>query len=141
MQRGDHHRLALVHSDGGGLQHQHVLVFVHDESAKKIALGIDDAEGGCRRQVPASHGERHADAFLKKRLVHRYPARRQHPDVDFGFGVVEADAEKTLAMVLDLHQFTVAGGPGQAQDRAVINPWMAGHDAVGFAGFQQHRRQ
>ena len=39
-------------------------------------------------------------------------------------------------MVLDLHEFSVGDGRGEAEDFAVINPGMAGHDTVGFAGFE-----
>ena len=38
-------------------------------------------------------------------------------------------------MVFDLDEFAVGGGRGEAEDFAVINPRMAGDDAVGFARF------
>ena len=40
-----------------------------------------------------------------------------------------------LAMVFDLDEFAVGGRLGDAEDFAVINPRMAGHDAVGLARF------
>ena len=52
-------------------------------------------------------GERGADAFLEKFLVHLHAFRRQDADVDFGSGIEEADAEQPLAMVFDLDQFAV----------------------------------
>src|SRR2546429_1780048 len=42
-------------------QHRDILVFVHDESAQKIALGIHNAERGRVRQMARSHGQRRAD--------------------------------------------------------------------------------
>ena len=44
----------------------------------------------------------------KNLFIHRDALRREQADVDFGFGIEKADAEKPLAMVLDLHQFAVA---------------------------------
>jgi hypothetical protein len=54
--------------------------------------------------------------------------------VNLGFGIVEADAEKALAMVFDLHELAVGGGLREAESRAVVEPRMPGDDAVGFAG-------
>ena len=103
-------RLALVHAERGNLHDQHVLVFVHDEAAQEIALGVDDAEGGGLGQMPFADGERGADAFLKKCFVDLDAFRREHADVDLGFGIVKADAEQPLAMVFDLHERAVAAG-------------------------------
>src|SRR5207248_5319364 len=36
LQRGDNDRFAPVHAQRGGLQHQHILVFVHHQPAEKI---------------------------------------------------------------------------------------------------------
>ena len=59
--------------------------------------------------MPLTDGERGANALLEKGLVDFDPFRRKHADVDFGFRVEEADAEKPLAMVFDLDQFAVGG--------------------------------
>ena len=53
---------------------------------------------------------------------------------DFGLGIVPADAQKALAVVLHLHQFAVRGGLGQPQDRTGVNPRMTRQNPVGFAG-------
>ena len=103
---------------------------------KKIAFGIDDAKRGGLRQMPLPDGQRGADAFLKKRFVHFDALRRKDADIDFGFRVEKADAEQPLAMVLDLDEFAVGAVRGQAENFAVINPRVAGHDAVGLARFQ-----
>ena len=57
-----------------------------------------------------------AVALLEESLVQCHPVRRENADVDFGFGIVEADAEQTLAMVLHLDQRAVFSRLGQAQD-------------------------
>jgi hypothetical protein len=38
-------------------------------------------------------------------------------------------------MVFDLNNFAVVNGCGEPQNFTSINPRMAGHDAVGLAGF------
>ena len=128
-------RFALVHAERGNLHDEHVLVFVHDEAAEEIALGIDHAEGGGVGHVLLPDGERVANAFLEKGFVDLDAFRREDADVDFRFGIEKADAEQALAMVFDLDEFAVAGVRGQAENGAVINPRMAGDDAVGFARF------
>ena len=44
-------------------------------------------------------------------------------------------------MVLDLDQFSIRRRLGQAEDRTVVNPWVARDDAVGFARPKQDSRQ
>src|ERR1051326_3925008 len=85
--------------------------------------------------------QRRAAPPLEKRLVHIHPFRRKDAHVDFRFRIVEADTQKALAMVLDLYQRPISGRLGEPDDRAVINPWMARQDAVGFARFEQDSRQ
>ncbi len=58
----------------------------------------------------------------------------EHADIDLRPGIVEAGAQKALAMVFDLHQLAIGRGLREPEDRAVINPRMAGQNAVGFAG-------
>ena len=87
------------------------------------------------RQMFLPDGQRGADAFLEKFLIHVHAFRREDADVDFGFGIEEADAEQPRAMVFDLHQFAVGDGRGDAQNFAGINPRMTRDDAVGFARF------
>ena len=54
-----------------------------------------------------SQGERGADAFLKKIFVRADAVKREQADADLGFGIVEADAEKALAMVFHLNHVPV----------------------------------
>ena len=136
LESGDDHRFTLVHAERRGLQHQHILVFVHDESAEKIALGIDHSEGSGFRQMLFPHLQRCANALLEKRFIHGDPLRREHPDVDFRFRIVETDAEQTLAMVFDLDKLAVSGRLRKPQDGALINPRMPRHHAVGFSRLQ-----
>ena len=49
------------------------------------------------------------------------------------FELKKADAEQPLAVVFDLHELAVGGGRGEAENFAVVNPRMAGDDAVGLA--------
>ena len=124
--------LALVHAEGGNLDDEHVGVFVHDQAAEKIAFGVDHAKGGGLGKMFLADGQRRADAPDKKVAVDLHPLRGKDADLDFGFGIVEADAEETLAMVLDLHQRAIGGGRGQAQNGGGVNPGMPGQDAVGI---------
>ncbi len=135
LQRGDDLLLALLHAERGNLEREHVLVFVHDQAAEEIALGIHNPERCGVGQVFLTHDQGGADAFLEKVLVHFHPFGRKHADVDAGFGIVVAHAQQTLAMVFDLDHFAVAGLGGHAQDGAVIHPRMSRYDAVGLAGF------
>ena len=47
------------------------------------------------------------DPTGKKGLVNLHPFPGQDADVDFGFGVEKAHTEKSLAVILDLHEFAV----------------------------------
>jgi hypothetical protein len=136
LQRGDDVRLAPVHAQRGRLHHQHVLVFVHDQPAQQVALGIDHAEGTRLRQAPPPDRERRANSFLEERLVHLDALRRDHADVDLRLGIVEADPQQPLAMVLHLHDVAVGSRLGEADDGAVVNPGMPGQHTVGLTGFQ-----
>jgi hypothetical protein len=40
-------------------------------------------------------------------------------------------------VILDLHEFAIGDRLGQAEYGAVIDPWMAGDNSVGFAGLQK----
>jgi len=80
------------------------------------------------------NGERGLDSFHEKVAIDFDALRREDAHLDFGFGIVKADAKKTLAMIFDLHHFAIGGGRGQAQNGAGVNPGMAGEDAVGFSG-------
>jgi len=128
-------RFPFVHAERGNLDDEDVFVFVDDEAAEEIAFGVDDAEGGGAGQMALAHGERFADALFKKGFVDVDAVRGKDADVDFGFGIEKAGAEEALAVVLDLGEFAIAGLGGHAEDRGVINPRMARHDAVGFAWF------
>ena len=44
LQRRNDHRLALIHRERRRLEHQHVLVLVHDQTAEQIPLRIHDAK-------------------------------------------------------------------------------------------------
>ena len=136
MESRDHQRFTLVHAQRRGLQHQHILVFVHDQSAEKIALGIDHSEGSGFRQMRFPHLQCGANALLEKRFIHGDPLRREQSDVDFRFRIVEADAEQTLAMVFDLDKLAVSRRLREPQDGALINPRMPRHHAVGFSRLQ-----
>ena len=57
--------------------------------------------------------------------------------MDLGLGIVKADAEQPLAMVLDLHQ-RASSAVRQAQGRTGVNPGMAGDNAISLAGAQQN---
>ena len=46
LERFDDHCFALIHAEGGDLHDENVSVFIHDQSAQKIALSIDDAKRG-----------------------------------------------------------------------------------------------
>ncbi len=137
LQNRRNHGLALVHAERGGLQDENVFVFVDDEAAEEIALGVDDAKGSGAGQMLLPDGERGANAFFKKCLVNRDALGGEQTDGNFGFGIVKARAEETLAVVLDLHDRAVVGGMSQTEDRAGVNPRMAGDDAVSFAGTEQ----
>ena len=136
LESGDHHRFTLVHAQRRRLQHQHILVFVHDQSAEKIALGIDHSEGSGFRQMLFPHLQRGANALLEERFIHGHPLRREHADVDFRFRIVETDAKQTLAMVFELDKLAVSGRLREPQDGALINPRMPCHHAVGFSRLQ-----
>jgi hypothetical protein len=55
--------------------------------------------------------------------------------------IVKTDTEQALAMVFDLDKRAVGDGRGKAENFTVINPRMAGDDAVAFARFEQNSRQ
>ena len=134
LKRGDNHVLPQIHSERGGLHDEDVLVFIHDQATEQIALGVDDAEGSRRRHIALAHRERGPDAFLEELRVQFHAVVREHADVDLRFGIVETGAEKTLTMILHLHQVAVVGRRGEALDGAVVNPRMAGENPVSFAG-------
>ena len=77
-------RLALVHAERGNLHDQHVLVFVHDQAAQEIALGVHNAK---RRWLPANAFCRTASAARmrssKNYFIHFNAFRREQADVDF----------------------------------------------------------
>jgi len=82
------------------------------------------------------HGERGADAFLEEGFIDGHAFGREEAHEDFGFGIVEADAEQALAVVLDLDERAIRGGMGDAENRTAVNPGMPANDAVRFAGTQ-----
>jgi hypothetical protein len=106
LQRGDDLGLAFVHAQRGGLQHEDVLILVHDEAAEEIAFGVDHAERRGLGQVTFANGQSLADATFKESEVDVIPVVREETDVDLGFGIVKADAQKTLTVVLNLHDVT-----------------------------------
>ena len=91
--------------------------------------------------MPLPDGQSGANALLEERLVGLDPLRGEDPDVDLRLRIVEARAQKTLAMVFDLHEFAIGGGLREPEHGTVINPRMAGQDAVGLARLEQDSRQ
>jgi hypothetical protein len=140
FQGGDDVGLAQIHAERGDLDDEDVLVFIDDEAAEEIALGIDDAEGGGAGQVAFADGEGGTDAFLKKFFVGADAVEREEADADLGFGIVKAGAEQALAVVLDLYEVAIGGGLGEAEDLVGVDPRMAGNDAVGFAWPEEDSR-
>jgi len=128
------------------LEDEDVFVFVDDEAAEEVALGVDDAEAGGAGEVALAQGVGLADALAEEFGVNLGALAGQEADADFGFGVVEADADEALAVVFDLDDgaiFQVRSGArgarpsragNDAEDRAVVNPGVARDGAVGFAG-------
>jgi hypothetical protein len=133
--------LPLLHAEGGDLDHQHVLVFVHDQAAEEIALGVDRAIRRSAGHVAFAHGARGADALLEEVGVRLHAVHVQHADLDLGAGIVEAHAEHPVAGVLHLDEVAVVGGTGQAMHGGGVDPGMAGDDAVGFAGLENEGRE
>lgn len=119
------------------MQHQHVLVLVHDQAAQEIALGIYHAEGGCAGHVLRAHGQGFANALLEKVLIdfHTLGCEHAHPDARLGIPV--ADAEQALAVVLHLHNAAVGRFAGHAEHAAFVEPRMSGEEAVGFTWLYQ----
>ncbi len=113
---GDDLVLSLLHAEGRNLHHKNVLVFVHDQAAKEIALGIDDAKRGRVGQVALPHCQGTLDALLEERLVHLDTIGRKQADVNPRFGVEEAHAQQPLAVILDLDELAVCGRCGNAKD-------------------------
>ena len=97
----------MVHTEGGGLDDEDVLVFVDNQTAELIAFGIDHAERGGLWQVPASQGKRVGQPRFKEGLIGRDDVRGQHPDADFGACIVEAGTDQAPAMVFDGDHRTV----------------------------------
>ncbi len=134
-------RLAQVHAQRGNLDHEHVFVFVHDQAAQEIAFGVDHAERGGARHVFLPDGQRRAEALLEECRVGDDPIRREQADVDLGAGIVKARAQQTLAVILDLDEVAIADRLREAEHFVAVNPGMTGDNAVGFAGFEQDRRE
>ncbi len=126
-------RFALVHRQRRNLHDEDVGIFVDDEAAQKIALGVDDAKGVSFGQMPFSDVEGGADATDKKGEVDLDLFRRNHADADLGLGIVKADAKESLAMVFDLDEHAVFRRSGEADDGTGIDPRMTGNNAIGFA--------
>ena len=82
-------------------------------------------------------GQCRANALFEEGLIHLDPLRREHTDGDFRFRIVEPNPQKPLPVVFDLDQFAIRSRLCEPQDRAVINPGMPRHNAVGFASFEQ----
>ena len=79
LERFDDHRLALVHAERGDLHDENIAVFVHNQTAQKIALRIDHAKGSGPRQMALPLRQRGADAFGEKTAVDLHPLRRKRP--------------------------------------------------------------
>lgn len=137
LQRGDDLRLAHVHAEGGSLEHQHVLILVHDQAAEEIALRIHHAEGRGLGHVLLADGQRGPDAPLEEGEVHLLALMGDEAHVDLGLGIVKADAEEPLAMILHLHDVAGFGGLGEAQDGRGVNPRMPGQNAIRLTGPEQ----
>jgi hypothetical protein len=137
LQGRQDHRLALVHAQRGDLHDQYVLVFVHDEAAQEIALGIHGAKRGRGRQMFLPDNQGGPDAFFEKNFIHLHAFRRQQANIYFRVRIVKTHAEQPLAMVFDLDERAIGNRRGEPEDFAVINPRMAGDNAVAFARFQQ----
>jgi hypothetical protein len=117
------------------LDNEDVFVLINDEAAEEIAFGIDDTERCRVWEMLLPYCERSANALFEEGLIYFDAFGAKDADIDSGFGIVEADAQKTLAMVFDLNQFAVGSRLSEAKNRAVVNPGMAGDYAVGFTGF------
>ena len=140
LQHREDHPLPLIHPERRRLQHQHVLVFVHDQTAEQIPLRIHHAKRGRPRQVPRPHRQRRADAFREKLLVHLHPVRRDDPHRDLGFRVVEAHPQKPLPMILHLHDRPVRHRRRDPQNRSFVQPRMPCDQPIRLPGPHQNRR-
>src|SRR5438034_11273039 len=88
-----------------------------------------------------AQSQRSTDAFLEKGLVDFDAVRVDQTHVDLRLGIVKADPEEALAMILDLDNVAIGGWLGKTLNVAVINPRMSGEDAVSFTRAQQDGRQ
>jgi len=84
-----------------------------------------------------TEGKSVLDSRLKKGLTDLDTLRGEHSNVDFRFGIVEANTQEALTMVLDLDESAVSGRLGQPENGAVVDPRMARQDAIRFARFQE----
>ncbi len=84
--------------------------------------------------------QRGADAFLEKGFIRHDAVGGEEADVDLGLGIEQAHAEQALAVVFDLDQIAIGDGMGKAEDFVVVNPRVAGDDAIGFTGPEQDSR-
>jgi hypothetical protein len=126
-------RFSLVHAEGGKLDDEDVFVFVNDEAAEEVALGVDEAKAGGLGQVFLAEGVGRADAFAKEFRADLDSFAREEADANFGFGVPKADADEALAVVLHLHQRAVVDVSSGAEEGAVVDPRVAGERAVSLA--------
>ena len=83
LESGDNLCFAFVHAKGRNLDDEHVFVFIDNQAAEKIALGVDHAERGGVWQVALPHGQSFADALLEEGFVDLDAFCRKDADVDF----------------------------------------------------------
>jgi hypothetical protein len=109
-------RFALIHAEGGELDDENVFVFVDDEAAQEVALGVDEAKAGGLGKVFLAEGVGLANAFAKEFGADLDSFAGEKADANFGFGVPKADANEALAVVLHLHQRTVVDVSSGAEE-------------------------
>ena len=83
-ERVDNFRLATIHAKGTGLNHERIAVFVDDQAAEKIALGVHNTKGRRLRKVTLANGQGRPDAFAKEIGVNGPSLAGQHSDADAG---------------------------------------------------------
>jgi hypothetical protein len=106
---------ALVHAEGGELEDENVFVFIDDEAAEEVALGVDEAKARGVGKVLAAVGMGFGNALAKEVGADVDAFAGEKADADFGFGVPEADTDEALAMVLYLNDGAILNFGGGAQ--------------------------
>ncbi len=131
------HGLALIHTQRGSLEDEHIFIFVNDEPAEEIAFGVHDPEGGGTRHGMAAHLQGGLDAFFEKFGVEgQFFPTGQKTYTYLGFGIEKSASYEVIAGVQDLHTFPIGNGFTKRGYFTIIDPRMPGAQAVGFAGLE-----